>query len=87
LTGLESNAENGKYVSEKFIHVYIKDNNGSFSAWEATSDGLFMDNDIDNGAYIHSNIDKIYNVRLNENKTYELTFGNNTTGEIPKKGS
>lgn len=87
LTGLESNAENNKYVSEKFIHVYIKDNNGNFSAWEATSDGLFMDNDIDNGAYIYSSTDKIYNVRLNENKTYELSFGNNTTGEIPQKGS
>lgn len=87
LTGLESNAENNKYVSEKFIHVYIKDSDGNFSTWEATSDGLFMDNDIDNGAYIYSSTDKIYNVRLNENKTYELSFGNNTTGEIPQKGS
>lgn len=87
LTGLESNSDNAKYVSEKFIHVYVRDNSGKFSAWEATSDGLFMDNDIDNGTYLHSGTDQIYNVRLNENKTYELTFGNNTTGEIPKKGA
>ena len=90
LNGLESNADNKKYVSEQFIHVYIKDSHtsdGKFDKWEATSDGLFMDSDIDNGTYIHQSTDKIYNVRLNENKIYELTFGNNTTGEIPEKGA
>lgn len=91
LDGLQSNAENKKYVSEKFIHVYITQSieveNPVFDKWEATSDGLFMDNDIDNGTYIHTNTDKIYNVRLNENKVYELTFGNNTIGEIPPKGA
>jgi len=69
------------------IHVYVKDslNQNIFKQWTATSDGLFMANNTDNGSYIHTSTDTIYNVRLNENKVYELSFGDNTTGEIPEK--
>ena len=87
LSGIKSNAAEQKYVSEQMIHVYIQDSTGIFEKWNSTSDGLFMDNDTDNGAYIHSNTELIYNVRLNENKQYEITFGNDTLGKIPPKDS
>lgn len=86
LTGIKSNAAEQKYVSEQMIHVYIQ-YNGIFKQWNSTSDGLFMDNDSDNGTYIHNNSELIYNVRLNENKQYEITFGNGSLGKIPPKDS
>ncbi len=89
LNGLYSDADQKKYVSNKMIHVYIKESlaQTQFTKWEATSDGLFMDNDIDNGSFIYNETNEVYNVRLNENKTYELTFGNNTLGRIPPQGA
>lgn len=87
LDGIQSDASKQKYVSEKMIHVYVQEADGNFEQWNATSDGLFMDSDIDNGAYVHTNTEQIYNVRLNEDKRYELTFGNNSLGKIPPAGS
>lgn len=87
LDELKSDSNTQQYVSDSMIHVYIKDslNKNRFKQWTATSDGLFMANNTDNGSYIHTSTDTIYNVRLNENKVYELSFGDNTTGEIPEK--
>lgn len=87
LDDLKSDSNSKQYVSDSMIHVYVKDslNQNIFKQWTATSDGLFMANNTDNGSYIHTSTDTIYNVRLNENKVYELSFGDNTTGEIPEK--
>lgn len=76
------------YVSERFIHVYVQEpGTTTLEQYKGVQEGLFTDNNIENGSYIYKNIDPIFNVRLNENKTYEITFGNGFTGKIPPKDS
>ncbi len=79
-----------QYVSSKYIDVYIEttDNNTkTVTQWKRVDQGLFTDNNVQNGSKIYSKNDNIFNVRLNENKQFEITFGNGFTGSIPKKGS
>lgn len=78
-----SDSSENKYVSEKFIHIYAMSPNGDVEQYVAVDNGLFTDNNIDNGSSIYKASEAICNVRLNERKQYELTFGNGFTGKIP----
>ncbi len=58
-----------------------------FEQYKCVTEGLFTDNNIENGSYIYKSTDAIFNLRLNEDKAYEITFGNGFTGKIPPQGS
>ena len=68
------------------VHVYV-DNNGDVQQYRCVQEGLFTDNNINNGSYIYKSTECIFNLRLNEDKKYEITFGNGFTGKIPPVGS
>ena len=77
-----------KYVADKYIHVYVKEpGSDDFEQYKCVTEGLFTDNNIENGSYIYKSTDPIFNLRLNEDKVYEITFGNGFTGKIPPQGS
>lgn len=88
LDELQSDTTQTKVVAHNLIHVYIK-NNAKYDQYKSVTEGLFTDNNINNGTYIYSNDEsgKIFNIRLNETKTYEIQFGNGRTGMIPPKDS
>ena len=88
LESLTSNDEKQTYIPSNFIDIYIQEENSDlYVKWTRVEQGLFTDNNVQNGSKIYSQNDNIYNVRLNENKYYEITFGNGFTGNIPKKNS
>ena len=76
------------YTADKFVHVYVQEpGTTKLEQYKCVTEGLFTDNNIENGSYIYKSIDPIFNLRLNENKTYEITFGNGFTGKIPPEDS
>ena len=91
LDGIESNSDNNKYVPDIGIHVYVDENpngsNDNIIQYKMVDQGIFTDNNIENGTFIHTSNDAIFDLRLNENKTYEITFGNGYSGKIPPEGS
>lgn len=91
LDGLRSDAENNKYVVWPYIDVYIRKfdkatGKFSYTKWKYVTEGLFTDNNVENGTKIYSSNDKIYNLRLDENKVYQIKFGNGINGEMPNEG-
>lgn len=92
LDQLTSDDDKQTYVPSNFIDVYVVEPNQSYeeevmTQWTRVEQGLFTDNNVQNGSKIYTKNDNIYNVRLNEDKCYEITFGNGFTGNIPLKGS
>lgn len=87
LNDLISNADQNCYVVDGMVHVYVKETDGSMIQYKMVDQGLFTDNNIDNGSYIYKSSEAIFNLRLNEGKQYEITFGNGFTGRIPSKDS
>ena len=88
LTGLQSDSDKNKYIPNKGIHVYVEsEDSKDFSQYTCVDQGLFTDNNVENGTTIYSNTSNIVDLRLNEEKTYELTFGNGINGSIPPKNS
>ena len=81
-----ANLEDNQYVVDGMVHVYV-DNNGDVQQYRCVQEGLFTDNNINNGSYIYKSTECIFNLRLNEDKKYEITFGNGFTGKIPPVGS
>ena len=86
LEDLRSYTVENEYIADSFFNVYV-DTNGEFEEYKCVKEGLFTDNNINNGSYIYKSTEPIFNLRLNENKQYEITFGNGFTGKIPLKGS
>lgn len=89
LTGLGSDIENGKYVADGMIDVYIQDSaTGSFSQWKKTEQELFAVENYNDTTYaqVLNGTDKYFNLRLNENKTYEIKFGNGYIGKKLNRG-
>lgn len=85
LDGLQSDTLNNKNVPWKMIHVYVENDN-KIEQYTCVTEGLFTDNNIQNGTYIYS-AEPIFNLQLNETKTYEIHFGNGITGKIPPANS
>ena len=87
LKGVKSSSEEKMYVADKMVHVYVDEKGEGkpedFKQYMTVDEGIFTDNNIDNGSYIYKADQRICNVRLNESKTYELTFGNGFTGYKP----
>ena len=67
--------------------MYVASPDGSIEQYKTVTEGIFTDNNIDNGSYVYKSSEAICNLRLNEYKTYELTFGNGFTGKIPPENS
>ncbi len=82
-----SDTEEKEYAADKYIHVYVEEPDGTFEQYQTVTEGVFTDNNIDNGSYIYKAASPICNVRLTETKKYELTFGNGLTGKIPPDNS
>lgn len=87
LLNVRSNTESKEYVADSFVHVYVEEPNGKFEQYQTVVEGLFSDNNIDNGSFIYKSSSAICNVRLTEDKSYEITFGNGFTGKIPPDNS
>lgn len=86
LEDLKSFSLENQYVADSLINVYV-DTNGEFKEYKCKHEGIFTDNNVDNGSYIYKSTEEIFNLRLNENHQYEITFGNGITGKIPLKGA
>ena len=83
----ESDDSLNRYVVDGMIHVYVEDSDGNIEQYRCVQEGLFTDNNINNGSYIYKSTEPIFNLRLNEDKIYEITFGNGFTGKIPPKNA
>ena len=76
------------FAVDGMVNVYVQSPDGqSITEYHKVDEGLFTDNNINNGSYIYKSTDPIFNLRLNEDKNYEITFGNGFTGQIPAEGS
>ena len=87
LLDIKSDSDEQQYVADQCVHVYVASPDGSIEQYKTVTEGIFTDNNIDNGSYIYKSSEAICNLRLNEYKTYELTFGNGFTGKIPPENS
>lgn len=83
----ESDDSLNRYIVDGMIHVYVEDSDGNIEQYRCVQEGLFTDNNINNGSYIYKSTEPIFNLRLNEDKIYEITFGNGFTGKIPPKNA
>jgi len=92
LEGVGSDTENGLYVGDKCIEVYIQSKNSKnetvFNRWNLVDDELFMNtkDTEQNIGNIYDGESEVFNLRLNENKTYEIKFGNGIIGKKLNKG-
>jgi len=69
------------FAVDGMIDVYVESpDRNSITEYRLVDEGLFTDNNINNGSYIYKSTDPIFNLRLNEDKHYEITFGNGFTG-------
>lgn len=82
------NENDNMFAVDGMIDVYVESpDRNSITEYRLVDEGLFTDNNINNGSYIYKSTDPIFNLRLNEDKHYEITFGNGFTGQIPPEGS
>ena len=92
LDGVKSDANEGRFVSNDHIHVYVMDKDGNIDQWKMDRDEIFLNTSTKNVTdkeygSIYTSEDMMYTVRLNEDKTYEIKFGNGILGRIPEEGN
>jgi len=87
LSQIASNADDGKYVANDYLDIYIKRNGTFIHDFHMDKEELLMGStkNMDSGdtteKTIYKSTDKVFSFRLNENKNYEIKFGDGTTCE------